>query len=360
MIIICGPFPPPVHGMSKNLLIFKDKIESKGGESLVLDISPHSLVRGRRYHFTKIKKVVSAIKKLVFLERRTYDEKINFYLPPDGGYGLVYSILITTAAKLKSDNIFFHHRSYAYINRYSKLMGFLNKVAGKKAVHIFLSEKMANDYSEKYKVNNYFVVSNLIHVKEWFELNLKPKKYNPDLIVLGFMSNISIEKGIKDAIDTVFKLRDNGLNVKLKIGGVCDNHDVEKYLNETISLHPHLFEFVGFVDKQTKLNFFRDLDWFLFPTRYVNEAQPNVLFESVAAGVPFITIERGCIKGDFLDYPYVMEQHREFHEFACNAIIDNLTPISYEANREVLIENVRHQVMDAEQKENDMFDAILS
>lgn len=360
MIIICGPFPPPVHGMSKNLLLFKEKIEARGGGTLVLDISPDSLVRGGAYHLTKIKKVISALNKIFFIKRKNIDEKINFYLPPDGGFGLIYSILITIVAGLKSDNIFFHHRSYAYINNYSLLMFALTKFGGKKVTHIFLSDKMAHDYSKKYHVNKYFVVSNLIHVKDWFELNLEPKVFNPDLITLGFMSNISVEKGIKDAINTVFHLREKGLNVRLKIGGVCDNHDVEKYLNETISLHPNYFEFIGFIDKKTKLDFFKDLDWFLFPTRYVNEAQPNVLFESVAAGVPFITIERGCISGDFPEYPYVMEQHGEFHEFASKAILDNLTPLLYEKNRATLVENVRHQVLDAERKENEMFNGILN
>ncbi|WP_262382637.1 glycosyltransferase, partial [Klebsiella pneumoniae] len=103
------------------------------------------------------------------------------------------------------------------------------------------------------------------------------------------MSNISIEKGIKDAVNTTFMLREKGINAKLKIGGVCDNIEIENYLKDTIKSNPSYFKFVGFVDKNSKLDFFKELDWFLFPTRYVNEAQPNVLFESIAAGVPFIT-----------------------------------------------------------------------
>ena len=55
MIIICGPFPPPVHGMSKNLLLFKEKIEFLEGKVVPIDISPGTLVRGKKYHLTKIK-----------------------------------------------------------------------------------------------------------------------------------------------------------------------------------------------------------------------------------------------------------------------------------------------------------------
>ncbi|AVJ85611.1 glycosyl transferases group 1 family protein [Klebsiella pneumoniae] len=346
--------------MSKNLLLFKEKIEFLEGKVVPIDISPGTLVRGKKYHLTKIKKVLIALSKIIAIKKVDRNEKVKFYLPPDGGFGLVYSILLTTIASFKCHKIYLHHRSYAYINKYSVLMAVLNAAAGKKATHIFLSEKMANDFSKKYRVDKYYIVSNLIHVKNWFELNLEPKKYTQDEIVLGFMSNISIEKGIKDAVNTTFMLREKGINAKLKIGGVCDNIEIENYLKDTIKSNPSYFKFVGFVDKNSKLDFFKELDWFLFPTRYVNEAQPNVLFESIAAGVPFITIERGCIIGDFPDYPYVMREKENFPEFATKAIIDNITPYSYEKNRADLVLKVRHQLNDAERKENAMFENILN
>ncbi|ENZ8073803.1 hypothetical protein ACHAOH_005557, partial [Klebsiella pneumoniae] len=79
MIIICGPFPPPVHGMSKNLLLFKEKIEFLEGKVVPIDISPGTLVRGKKYHLTKIKKVLIALSKIIAIKKVDRNEKVKFY-----------------------------------------------------------------------------------------------------------------------------------------------------------------------------------------------------------------------------------------------------------------------------------------
>lgn len=55
-----------------------------------------------------------------------------------------------------------------------------------------------------------------------------------------------------------------------------------------------------------------------------------------------------------------MREKENFPEFATKAIIDNITPSSYEKNRAELILKVRHQLNDAELKENTMFENILN
>jgi len=63
-----------------------------------------------------------------------------------------------------------------------------------------------------------------------------------------------------------------------------------------------LNEFAGALDYRgrvlgdDKAKFYRDIDVFVFPTTYANEAQPLVVFEAKASGNDVIAYDRGCIR----------------------------------------------------------------
>jgi glycosyltransferase involved in cell wall biosynthesis len=56
--------------------------------------------------------------------------------------------------------------------------------------------------------------------------------------------------------------------------------------------------YLGPVHGEDRTAFYRSLDLFLFPTRYKTEAQPNVVLEALAHGVPVVAFPRGCIASD--------------------------------------------------------------
>ena len=60
-------------------------------------------------------------------------------------------------------------------------------------------------------------------------------------------------------------------------------------------VHGTRLTYVGPVYGEAKTAFYQSLDVFLFPTRFAQEAAPNVLFEAAAAGVPSLCTDRGCI-----------------------------------------------------------------
>jgi glycosyltransferase involved in cell wall biosynthesis len=59
-----------------------------------------------------------------------------------------------------------------------------------------------------------------------------------------------------------------------------------------------LVEYRGALSPAEKEIFFRDIDVFLFPSRYKNELAPAVVWESLLRGVPVITYGVGCLSED--------------------------------------------------------------
>jgi glycosyltransferase involved in cell wall biosynthesis len=68
----------------------------------------------------------------------------------------------------------------------------------------------------------------------------------------------------------------------------------EAYLEEH-ALHDRV-TFTGPVDRARKTALLRDADLLVFPTYYRNEGHPWVIVEALAAGLPIVSTDRGCIR----------------------------------------------------------------
>lgn len=287
-VIVVGPFPPPVHGMSKNLKIVADDLGCMA-EVIKIDTSPSSLVRGFGYHAKKIKKFINNLIKISSIRNAH-----SVYMPPDGGFGAWYSLIYLFAMRNKVKKFFLHHRSFNYINKKSLAYVIINKIFEKKIINIFLCDCMESEYKKIYKINciDSYVVSNAIHVID----NVKNSSREKDTIC--YLSNISEEKGIVRVIDAYKLLKKNGFNFKLKIGGKFENKKIEEYVMNEVSCDKNII-YDGFVSD--KVNFFSDCFAMFFPTAYKNEAQPNVIFEAMSFGVAVFSVDRGCISSDVYD-----------------------------------------------------------
>ena len=73
-----------------------------------------------------------------------------------------------------------------------------------------------------------------------------------------------------------------------------------------------MLEYRGALYGADKDAFFEAIDVFIFPTRYKNEAQPTVIFEAMSRGVPILSYERGCIKGQVGGAGAVFDQKADF------------------------------------------------
>lgn len=291
-IVVIGPFPPPVHGMAKNLKLMFDSLQLSHAEVSALDISPGRLDRGFLYHFAKFKKFLLAWFKLLYF---LLTKKVkSAYIPPDGGFGLVYTFSFVALISIFNRPLIMHHRSFAYINNKSSFMSCICSI-NYNITHVFLCGCMAKRFQAMYGgIKNLAIVSNATHVKIPKVIDISCN----EVISIGFMSNIGFEKGIGRFIELVETLTNAGITLKAYIAGPFDSLEVENSVKDLIS-NSHYINYIGPVYNEEKDKFFQSLDCFVFPTFYRNEAQPNVLFEAMSFGNLIVTSDIACIAEDF-------------------------------------------------------------
>ena len=307
-VSIVGPFPPPVHGAAEVTRWIAEKLEPII-KIEKLPISPADGYKGIRYHLSRVTRVISAACALVA-------GRGPVYLSAAGGFGLGYNVLLVATARLLARSVFIHHHSFAYIDRPDWLAGLMVCVAGPSAVHVCLCNRMAELLIELYGPVHVMVVSNAAYYRASGNSSSMPAK-RP--LRIGHLGNLSIEKGLDVAIALAESLVQRGIDVQLMLAGPASNERASLLLRGAREkLGPRLSEF-GALYGVEKEEFFDSLDLFVFPTRYVNEAEPLVIFEALSHGLPVIAFDRGCIAEQVGDAGLVIKPDADF--VACAAAL---------------------------------------
>lgn len=313
-LLMIGPFPPPVHGSSKNFASIRSELQDKCNVSSV-NISPGTLIRGMRYHFAKLVKVVVA-SFVLFVSN--YD---RVYLTIDAGFGMIYTFVFSLIIKLRRKDFVLHHRSFAYINKRNYLMLALSGIA-KKATHIFLCDEMKSKFERQYsRCGDSMVVSNAKHIY----VDDFPSSKIDGCLRFGFISNLSSSKGFDEAVAVVKEIvKRYGNGFVFNVAGMPESKDVEGRINLYRRELGAIFNYKGLVLGEEKNKFYREIDILLFPTRYINEAQPNVVLEALSHGVPVLATNRGCIKGDVDFSCGAIFEEEAYHDLSLSWISDVL------------------------------------
>jgi glycosyltransferase involved in cell wall biosynthesis len=141
---------------------------------------------------------------------------------------------------------------------------------------------------EKYGIMLVSVLSNLVLL--WSDI---PKKKEIKLRTIGFLSNITKEKGGWEVIRLAEAIRKRGWPIKLKVAGPCEDL---RLLQSLQNAHDdNLLEWIGPVYAKQRDEFWSSIDLFVFPTNYKNEAEPLVVWEALLFENPVLAYDRGCI-----------------------------------------------------------------
>lgn len=282
-VCFVAPLPPPVHGFSEISKRMLQVLQSKH-EVIVFDMSP----RSNRFGFL----LVWYRFCLYFMRSRPR----ALYLALSGGHRQWIDLFFILVARLQGVPIFVHHHSFAYLNerRLSTLVCFM---LIRNCTHIVLCECMGKLISKQYavKAERLRVLSNAAFLIPNDEQNQSDAGNSVHRSLrIGFLSNITVEKGIFEFFSVLRNAVAVGIDVRGVIAGPVSlpiRQSFEDHLKTDLNL-----EHVGAVYGADKMNFFKGIDVLFFPTRYANEAEPVTILESLSHGVPVIAFERGCIR----------------------------------------------------------------
>jgi len=107
---------------------------------------------------------------------------------------------------------------------------------------------------------------------------------------LLYLSNLFRAKGIETLLKATALLIKDGIAVTLDIAG-APGDITARHLDSLLSDHglDDITTYHGPVNADQRMGLFETTDLFVFPSNYPNEAQPLVVLEAMAAGVPVIT-----------------------------------------------------------------------
>jgi glycosyltransferase involved in cell wall biosynthesis len=110
---------------------------------------------------------------------------------------------------------------------------------------------------------------------------------------VGFLSNITFDKGFVEVFAVLERLRSLGVKYRALIAGPVAP-EAQPMFDKLCDCAVDV-EYRGKIYGDAKDQFYRDLDIFMFPTKYANEADPLVIHEALRAAVCVIACDRGSI-----------------------------------------------------------------
>lgn len=309
-ILFVGPLPPPVHGFSVMNQAVSCTLREAGLDVVSIDTAPGALLR------TMSRQSISAIRKAAkWLSTAQIGQTSPLlYLGVSGGGRQIIDLLFVLVARVMRFPVVLHHHSFAYIRRPTALSRLLFLAASRNARHIVLCGCMQSGLRRSvHESSVIMVLSNLAFLQ--MEPYSNQRTHARDIL---FFSNISAEKGIEEFIDVIERARRLGSELRAHVAGPFADERSRKIVAKAVL--DGIIEYHGPVYAEVKTRLFQQCDILLFPTRYVNEAEPVVVLEALASGLVVIASDRGCIAEQILGSGLLISETKMGLEEAASAL----------------------------------------
>ncbi|EMO3463645.1 TPA: glycosyltransferase family 4 protein [Klebsiella quasipneumoniae] len=286
--------PPPLHGMSYINSKLLQRAKDKGLDINIVNTTPSDK--------SKISLVSKVLKHgFIFFDffkvliKHSGNNKL--YRPINGGKGQLIDIAYLVLSKLFKYDVYIHHHSYNYLNIKSKLFSIICFILSGKAKHIVLSADMKEKLSELYNIDSkdIMVLSNIGFIDVDNSQNYKENILKEN-IVISYMANVTLEKGIDIFIKTCQMIDNSNPNkYEFRIAGPIIDSNTRKLVDAFTSEFKNAY-YVGPVYGEQKEEFLNASDIFYFPSKYKNEAEPLVLYEAASCGCLVIGSQVGSMR----------------------------------------------------------------
>ncbi len=284
-----GTFPPPVHGMAAATKAVFDRLITEGWQVEKFNTAPSSLSRRVLVRLGRLPAILRTWRRLVTAKWREMETLPVVYVALAGGWGQVYDLVTVAICRVRGLRCVLHHHNYSYLDKYHVLTSLVFRLANNnRTVHVALCKSMGQRLDTLYDVRQIVVLSNSV----LFSLDsVLPERRI--LRVVGFLSNVTHQKGGGSVISLARAIRKRGWPMRVIVAGPCHDKDLAEALKTARG--EGILEWLGPVYGESKRRFWEMVDVFVFPTEYKAEAEPLVVWEALAASVPVIAYGRGCI-----------------------------------------------------------------
>lgn len=312
-LLIIGPFPPPVHGFSIITKAFADAVMDGPANVKIADMAVPPTYPKPIFHILRLWRCIVGCWAILSWRFRG---KTAVYIACNGGSGLAYTVLQLIVLRALGMPGFLHHHSFQYILYPNGLMRWAVSIGAKRLTHVFLCETMREKFQTIYGEGNAIVLENCAFVPE----QPTPTPHgNEQTLKIGLLSNLCKEKGLYDFLDIMRQSAARDLQVKGVLAGPAQGADLAAIRLAQAELGDRL-TYIGPVYGAEKDMFFSAVDVFTFPTDYVTEAQPTVIFEAQSFGCPVISRAAGCIAAQLGPQEWLIEKNADFVEEALQII----------------------------------------
>jgi glycosyltransferase involved in cell wall biosynthesis len=278
-ILLIGPFPEPISGVSLSNKVVQQILEN--------DIENKVSIINTSYPFFKDSIGSFSLKKAFFFLKvnckafKIFQNDIIYTTPGQTFFGILkYAPFILISSFLNKELIIHVHGNYLG-TQYKELKGFKKKIEhfliSKYTKGIVLSPSLKSNLIPFLEESKIVVLYNFAE-KYLYEHSIN-KNFNKLKII--YLSNLMEEKGILYLLEALKDLENQNIDYEAKIAGNIDDMLKDKIFEVINSLKNTSYEGVlqGIEKKQL-------LDWstiFVLPTFYKMEGQPISILEALAS-----------------------------------------------------------------------------
>jgi len=168
---------------------------------------------------------------------------------------------------------------------------FIKKTLNKADRFLVVAEYLGEIFEEIVAKEKVMVLSNAIEIPK----TIKEKQPGNKLLFLGRLCK---EKGIRELLEAVSELKEEGQELELYLGGVW----VEQELKELADKYPEFVHQLGWIGKEEKEKYLQECNIFVLPTYF--EGLPMSLLEGMA-------YECACIASEVGGIPQVIDNQND-------------------------------------------------
>ena len=303
-VLFLGALPPPSIGPTLATKYLLASSLAERHNIVHLDTSDHRpMTTLSAIDWTNI---LVALRSYIAMVRKLAGRKFDLvYIPiSQTTIGYLKDSVYILIAKLFRTKVVTHLRGGNFRNWLASASGFtrlyVKSVHGLVDAQIVLGEKLRALFDGVLPPTKIHVVPN---GRDFEALPLR--RPSPDVRFL-FLSNVRKEKGVLDFLSGAVMLAAEGCFSSQFIvagsRGARGAGTVDADIDSLLKQHPEFqVTFVEKLDDNEKRRVLANADVFVFPTYYSLEGHPWVIVEAMAAGLPIISCDQGCIVESVID-----------------------------------------------------------